>query len=322
MRLTLAAVAMLSLLPAACHRAAEPSQSAPPKTELGAPAVASPPPSDSAIPSDTVTVLLSADISDADDPRGPDIVSVDAIAFLRDSTFLEVPVGEMGDSAADAFRATWYARSLRYRLFTNGVEVGTLDSLHAEEPGCSGLDATARWRPLPSRSPGHSIATNLRRLRTRPLLGPAALADQTWLSSFAKHVLADSGLKAGTLPDQMITSVPLDSAGGIALLGVFAASQREPFTFQNETQDVEFVYALVLVAERTTSGLQPHVLLYAKGAEADAVSWELYDALDLIGDHTPEIILRARYYESTDYLVFARGQGGWLRVYRGGGGGC
>ena len=40
------------------------------------------------------------------------------------------------------------------------------------------------------------------------------------------------------------------------------------------------------------------------------------------GDGAPELVVSASYYESWDYTILRRGDGGWTALFRGGGGGC
>ena len=49
---------------------------------------------------------------------------------------------------------------------------------------------------------------------------------------------------------------------------------------------------------------------------------EFFDASDLDGDGTPEIVLRQNFFESTTYAILRRGPNGWAEIFTGGGGGC
>jgi hypothetical protein len=258
-------------------------------------------------------VLFDVDVEDSGK------VTLDPIGFIREGGQLtDVPVGDIDDSAANAFRRAYYGRAQPYRVFSGDFEAGHAIARGAGDPGCSGLygDAILKLR-LGVNPKQPFLAVNDTRLRSPATRRhPLSPADRTVLFGFAQKLFADSGV-----PPSLQGKASLIAGARIVLWG-----GRSMLVGSLEVDTIEsgdtHVVSLLVGAEGDESGYRPTLLSFANGVETEARSERFVDVLSIFGDTTLQLLSRSQYYESHDFSVFRREKNAWVRWYSGGGGGC
>jgi len=235
---------------------------------------------------------------------------MDAVAVFHDTGIARPPAGEWRDSAANAFRARWYAPGLRYFLHSANGAIGHIAAVRATEPGCAGLPADARLLDLDSLA-RPALATNALRPGAGPIyLRPVTAEEQALLDTVAFDAIPDS------VPRILRIRTHRTQAFAVAM------APGRPLLLGSYESEVEDRRLSVLVVLEHDQRYRPTLTDVRDGIEAGVEIREFYDILDVTGDRLPEIITANRYYQSTGYSIYARAADGWREIYTGGGGGC
>lgn len=229
------------------------------------------------------------------------------------------PMNETSDSAQRAFNTRWLDGGRSYDVLSRGERIGSIALRTAEEPACTGLSARGTLNVRPAPRPGWQglAGAGLPEQAGAPWLRAPTAAEKRALDRMAAALFDAHGIDAAA-------RTPSPDTGSAALLvhpnarPVLVASYTLDATQESYLRRA----ALLLVAEEGENGYRPAYVWFNEGVEEQVETQQLVDAADLDGDGTPELVLRTLYYESWDFTILRRSELGWLRTYRGGGGGC
>jgi hypothetical protein len=242
-----------------------------------------------------------------------------------DPVVLVGPKGELtappvnGDAADEASRANqfigkFFSAGRKYRLLSGGAEAGSLVVVKYQEPGCTGLTASAKVEsPVKLGGQVHALATDSAKLggRTNARRAPtdAERAAALDLARRAFRANREAATRVAKLKTNNLTAIDLDGDGRAEMVGSYYIEGE----FGVES-------AVYLIAEPKGAAFAPAMTWYARGSEADSQYRRLVDAVDLDGDGTMEVLTQGIYYESHDYMIYKKQGRAWRVVYRGGGG--
>lgn len=230
-----------------------------------------------------------------------------------------MPMHEQSDSVARAFNARWLTAGRAYDVLSRGERVGSVAVRAPEEPACMGLSAsgTLNVRPAPRQGWQGLAGAGLPEQPGAPWLRAPTAEEKRELDRMAAALFDAHGI------DRAERTPSTDTASAALLMHpnarpVLVAS----YTLDGMQNGYLRRAALLLVAEEGERGYRPAYTWFNEGVEEQVETQELVDAADLNGDGVPELVLRTSYYESWDFTILRRSELGWLRTYRGGGGGC
>lgn len=236
---------------------------------------------------------------------------LDPVVVLAD-TLEAPPVGQADDPDRERFIRRWFGRGQAYRLFSGGVEVGRIVAGQPHEPGCTALSADARTEGT-SDTFAIALASNDRTRPARPTgLRRATPAESAALARLARLALPDS--LRGLVDTLGAAGAWALRAPGPIVVGQFGTA------FRAGARELEA--SVLIVAESAGAGLRTAWAETQAWEYDNRVKREFLEALDILGDSVPELILETLYYESIGYDLLVRGPGGWRFVRGGGGGGC
>lgn len=230
-----------------------------------------------------------------------------------------VPMHETSDSTLRAFNARWLNGGRSYEVLSRGERIGSIAVRSVDEPACTGLSARGTLNVRPTPRPGWQglAGAGLPEQTGAPWLRAPTAAEKRELDRMAAALFDAHGIDAAA-------RTPSPDTGSVALLvhpnarPVLVAS----YTLDTTQQSYLRRAALLLVAEEGETGYRPAYVWFNEGVEEQVETQQLVDAADLDGNGMPELVLRTLYYESWDFTILRRSELGWLRTYRGGGGGC
>jgi hypothetical protein len=223
------------------------------------------------------------------------------------------------DSAQRAFNARWLGTGRSYDVLSRGERVGSIAVRTADEPACTGLGASGTMdvRPAPPTGWQGLAGAGLPAQAGAPWLRAPTIEEKRELDRMAAALFAAHGIDAAA------RTPGTDTASAALLVHPNARPVLVASYTLDETQASYLRRgALLLVAEEGETGYRPAHVWFNEGVEEDVETQQLIDAADLDGDGMPELVVRHGYYESWDFEILRRGELGWTRAYRGGGGGC
>ena len=244
---------------------------------------------------------------------------IDPVVIIRAGRYTVPP----GDAVANDemahyrnFIRNFYRPGRSYRLLFGGGEAGSLEVVKYLEPGCVGLEASARLQTaLKLGGQVNALATNSAAFgkgagtRRAPTDAERASALELARRIFRQNKVAAA--RISKMEVNNLTAIDLNRDGRAELVGSFL------ITGEFGVDDAVF-----LVAEPGIDDYAVTLNFYHHGSEEDTQYRRLVDALDLDGDGTAELIVQGLYYESHNYFIYKRTRGAWRPVYEGGGGGC
>lgn len=243
---------------------------------------------------------------------------LEPIALLLPEGY-NMPMHEESDSVRRAFNARWLAPGRAYDVLSRGERVGTVAVRAPEEPVCTGLlgTGTLNVRLAPPRGWRGLAGAGLPEQTGAPWLRAPTPEEKRELDRMAAALFDAHGIERDELR-------PNTDTASAALL---VHPNARPVLVASYTLDgTQGGYlrraSLFLVAEEGERGYRPAHTWFHDGIEEQVETQRLVDAADLNGDGMPELVVRTNYYESGDYTILRRSELGWLRAYRGGGGGC
>lgn len=244
--------------------------------------------------------------------------ALEPVALLLPNGYA-APAYAESDSAQRAFNARWLATGRSYDVLSRGERVGSIAVRTAEEPACTGLTAsgTLNVRPAPPTGWQALAGTGLPEQPGAPWLRAPTAEEKRALDRMAAALFEAHGIDAAA-------RTPGTDTASAALLVHRNARPVLVASYILDTTDQSYLRraALLLVAEEGQTGYRPAHVWFNEGVEEDVETQQLIDAADLDGDGMPELVVRHGYYESWDFEILRRGELGWTRAYRGGGGGC
>ena len=238
----------------------------------------------------------------------------------------EKPPVDGDEATVKTFVGDYYKPGRRYRLLSGGGESGSVTVKQFQGEGCVGLVAEV------SLSTSARLGGNVKALATSsPTLGerqpsrraPTEVERMSALIQ-AREAYAERGVGA-TLAKKMevvnLTATDLDGDGVFELVGSFRVETK---TSKGQDFNTLFMITEPVSGSNELTGPtgKPALVWFHHGAEADYADRHYVDQLDIDGDGTAEVVAAGTYYESNDYVIYAKSRGAWREVYKGGGGGC
>ena len=228
--------------------------------------------------------------------------------YVVDSTgVVSSPPGEIETVEGRAFAQRHLVPGHRFTLMSDGRRIGTL-AIDSVGPGaCVGFRVMAHVLDSIPPLDRRGVAFRERAL-DRSQAGDWLIETTSAEDSIARALALDQ-LRRQQVPEDRLDDVTWEPVriveGGFAPRTLVTAAEVYP----DENTDVR-ISALVLVE---SSGERPPI---------EDRSASFFDAADLDGDGTPEIIVRGFGYESYDFTIYRYEADGWRDVFTGGGNGC
>ena len=302
MKRALPVVALVAL--AACSDDAAPRPAEAPGTATPDSTASAPPPPTPFTPDDGAVFTFQMN-------DGGDGILFEPL-WVAGNGMLGHPPSDLESEAALEFIPRYLARGTRYALTSGGVEVGAFVVDSAHMTSCVGIGGEGTVQGTIPDSVRTGIAYARVPTQRAWLVAPTGQEDSTARARVLAHLHED-----GVPDDELAELVWAPVRVVDAPTGRIVIVSAEVYAFD----DAEMP-AHAFVAWEQASGREVSAS-HGDGRSMDAGRAELFDATDLDGDGTPEIVLRHNFYESTQFAILRRTPAGaWQEVYTGGGGGC
>ena len=261
---------------------------------------------DAQMPRDTgAHVVLAAG---ADGVKGVDL---EAIAIRRGRRYspLLLPSARVV-AALNAIRRT----SGPLTVLFHGTRAGTAVPVEPiGEFACGGV--TGRFAPLAEGPPFDGIATDAPPVVSRrPIVRRATFAEEKTLRAILARILRAHGVSGRAAADAR-----MDNA-----FAVTVHAGEPPALVAGASVDVEDErnHGAFAVVEGGPGAYRLAYAAYTPPRRLEPETRDLYDAADLDGDGTAELVVMSSFWETWSYRILSRRTGRWRQVFVGGGGGC
>lgn len=233
--------------------------------------------------------------------------------FQLEADTMSDALPEQGTPEGDLLERLWYAPGTKYHAFSGGAHVGVIELDGAALAGCTGLPGDASFVQKVPAVPLRGLAF------AREPAGRDFLAEPTADEDSVAREAVVERLRSVGVPDSALAEldwqpvrVVLTPDGGRTTL-----ASAEVYAFADAEQPAA---GFVMIEADVARGAA--VMHAVDGRSMEGGRTEFFDAEDLDGDGSPEIVLRNTYYESWDYTIHRRVAGRWQRLFKGGSSGC
>ena len=270
-----------------------------------------------------------------------DIFKIDPIVIVNGNELI-VPPSKKDSALFKKFSESYYKVNELLSVMHRGTKIGTAKIIGTSKGLYSSVfgDVSIEFAKKIDMSHSHPfpliLTTSNIKMKDSGLARKLNNREQDEFVALIKRVLSKDGLPSELVDKRKNSNfVAIENSRHTEFIGSFSISDRELWKYHSNNKDnnafkeaFSFQFpsgggewakpSLFIIAQESKNGYIPITKDFQKNIMKSENSSFLIDVIDIVGDNSPEIVVKTHQWENCEYVIYGKSEKEWKIIYQGG----